>query len=200
MATKNRAAVISNIRALMGWAREQEVPVVSCIQAFRPTDDLNGCPRHCIDGTPGQKKMPFTLLSKRVLIKADNSYAVPIDLMQQHHQVIFRKRTEDLLANPKADRLLNDLQPDRFILFGVGLETWIRLLALGLMIRQKRMCVVSDACGYWNPVAADLTLRQLEAKGVQIAKTQELIVTEPAPSRRRTRPAIEKLHELRGTG
>jgi hypothetical protein len=84
--------------------------------------------------------------------------------------------------------------------FGVGLESWIRLLSLGLLIRQKRLCVVSDACGYWNPVAADLTLRQLEAKGVQIVKTQELIVTEPTSPRPRTRPIIERLHEFRGTG
>ncbi len=196
MAVHNRADVSPKIRALMGWARGQSIPVVSCIQAYRPGDDSNGRPRHCVDGTPGQQKMPYTLFPKRVMVDADNTYAVPIDLMRRTRQVIFRKRTDDLLANPKADRLLNDLRPDRFILFGVGLESWIRLLALGMMVRQTRVTVVSDACGYWDPVAADLTLRQLEAKGVQLVTTDELVVTEPAAPRPRTRPVVRKLHEV----
>ncbi len=198
MAVMNRAEVIPKIRALMGWVRAQRLPVISCMEAYRPADDSNGHPRHCIDGTPGQQKLPFTLLPKRAVIEADNSYAVPLDLLHRNRQVILRKRTEDLLANPKADRLLNELH-ERFIIFGVGLESWIRLLALGLMVRQKPVSVVGDACGYWDPVAADLVLRQLEAKGVQVLKTDELIQTVPARPIRRTKPIVRRLHEARQT-
>jgi nicotinamidase-related amidase len=200
MAVENREEVVPRIRAMMAWARAQDLPVVSCIQAHRAGDDANGRPRHCVDDTPGQNKMPFTLLSKRVAIEADNSYAVPIDILTTHRQVIFRKRSDDLLTNPKADRLLNDLHPDRFILFGVGLESWIRVLALRLLARQKPVAVVADACGLWDPVAADLALRQLEAKGVQLLQTDELTVAEPETTRRRTRPVLKKLHEVQGTG
>ncbi|MBN1341957.1 MAG: isochorismatase family protein [Phycisphaerae bacterium] len=200
MAIEHREEIVPRIRALMGWARAQEIPVVSCIQACRPGEDTNGRPRHCVDDTPGQSKLPFTLMQKRLLIEADNSYTVPIDILTTHRQVIFRKRTEDMLANPKADRLLNDLHPDRFIIFGVGLESWIRILALGLLARQKQVSVVRDACGFWDSVAADLALRQLEAKGVQILQTDELTVAEPETQRPRTRPVLKKLHEVQEAG
>jgi len=195
----NRAEILPNIRSLINWARAQRLPVISCIQAHRPGDDFGGLPRHCVDGTPGQKKLPYTLLPKRVLIEADNSYAVPYDLMQHYQQVIFRKRTEDLLANPKADRVFNELQPDRYILFGVGLESWIKLLALGLLVRHKPVAVVTDACGYWDFGAADLVIRQMEAKGIQLLRTAEVVVTEQVVPRPRTRTVVPRLQNANPT-
>ncbi len=200
MEVHNRADVVANIRSLMSLIRSKRLPLVSCIQAYRPGEDFNGRPKHCLDDTPGQNKMPYTLLPHRKMIESDNSLSVPLDLMKQNRQVIFRKRTEDLLGNPKADRLLNELNPERFVIFGVGLETWIRILALGLLVRQKSVCVISDACGLWDPVAADLALRQLEAKGVQLLTTDEIIKTEPETTKRRTRPIVQKLHETSGAG
>lgn len=193
----DRVEITPKIRSLMAWGRAKNMPVISCIHAHRPGDDFNGRPRHCVDATPGQQKMPYTLLPKRTFIEADNSLTVPLDLLKQSRQVIFRKRTDDMLSNPKAERVINELKPDRFILFGVGLEMWIRLLALGLMVRKKPVTVVSDACGHWDPVAADLTLRQLAAKGIQIVQTDELIVPEPVAQKRGARPIVRKLHEVR---
>jgi nicotinamidase-related amidase len=184
MSVLNRADIIPNIRSIFNWARDQRLKVISCIQAHRPGDDFGGHPRHCIDGTPGQKKLPYTLLPRRIVVEADNSYTVPYDLMQHYHQAIFHKRTEDLLGNPKADRVINELQPDRYIIFGVGLESWIKLLALGLMIRHKPAAVVSDACGFWDANVADLVVRQLEAKGIQLLKTADVVVMEKVRPRR----------------
>lgn len=195
----NRTEALPKIRTLMDWAKSQRIPVVSCIEAKRPGDDWHGRPRHCIDGTAGQKKLPFTLLNDRVTVEADNSFAMPLDLLKRTHQVIFRKRTEDLLANPKADRLLNELDPERFVLFGVGLETWIRILALGLLVRQKRVTVVRDACGFWDPVAADLALRQLEAKGVRLIDADDMIVSEPVKPARRNKPILRKLTDVKSS-
>jgi len=197
VAVANRADILNTIRSLINWARVQRLPVISCIQAYRPDDDFGGFPKHCVDGTPGQKKLPYTLLSKKVLIEADNSYAVPVDLMQRYQQVIFRKRTEDLLANPKADRVFNEMQPDRYIIFGVGLENWIKLLALGLLVRHKPVTVVMDACGYWDASAADLVLRQFEAKGIQLLKTTDLVPPEDIAAEPKTRPAVVKLQPAR---
>ncbi len=196
---ENRAEVMPKIRTMMDWAKSQRIPVVSCIEAKRAGDDWRGRPRHCIDGTAGQKKLPFTLLSDRIVVEADNSFAMPIDLLKRTHQVIFRKRTEDLLGNPKADRLLNELDPERFVLFGVGLESWLRILALGLLVRQKRVTVVRDACGYWDPVAADLALRQLDAKGVRLVDADEMIVSEPVAPARRNKPILRKLTDVKSS-
>src|SRR5437879_1336806 len=58
----NRAAVVPKIRQMMDWARLQGVPVISSVDAHRPGEPINGTPRHCVDDTFGQQKLPFTLL------------------------------------------------------------------------------------------------------------------------------------------
>lgn len=171
----NRRDVLNKLARVLRWAREQQVPLVSAIEAHRECELPHGLPRHCIDGSWGQKKLPFTLLENHALIEADNSYTLPEDLLETHGQVIFRKRTRDFLSNPKAERLLTEVCVGEFIICGVGLEYSIKALVLGLIARQKRVAVVADACGYWNRVDADLSLRQIEAKGATLITAEELL-------------------------
>jgi len=191
----NREQVVPKLRRVMRWARSAKVPIVSAIEAHRPTDAFNGLPRHCVDGTPGQDKLAFTLMRKRILVEADNSFGLPYNVLTRYRQVIFRKRAPDFLSNPKADRLLTELTPGQYILIGVGLESWIRSLALGLLARHKTVTVVADACGYWDAAYGDLALRQMEAKGCRLISAAELTGQMPAraavrsrSSGRRTRP------------
>jgi len=104
------------------------------------------------------------LLSPRTIVETDNYLSLPPDLQANNRQLIFRKRTRDILSNPKADRFLTHWRPEEYILVGVGLERAIRGLALGLLARHKTVTVVTDACGYWSSGDADLVLRQLGAR------------------------------------
>src|SRR5690606_18447099 len=117
----NRDAVTTNLERIFAWVRATGVGVVSAVESHRPTDVLNGFPLHCIDDTPGQSKLPFTLLENRLLVEADNCLSLPLDLAANYQQIIFRKRSRDVLGNPKADRFLSTLPTVEFILCGVGL-------------------------------------------------------------------------------
>ena len=99
---------------------------------------------------------------------------MPRDIFRNFDQIIFRKRTKDFLGNPKAERLLTEASVGEYVILGIGLEMAIRSLALGLITRMKRVAVVYDACGYWNVTAADLSLRQMEAKGARLICVEEL--------------------------
>lgn len=183
----NHDALIGRLHATFDWAMQASLPVVSFVESHRPAEPANGFPLHCIDGTVGQQKLPWTLLEPRTLVENDNYLSLPPDLITDNRQLIFRKRTRDLLSNPKADRFLTHLNVEHFILFGVGLERAIRSLALGLLARSKPVTVISDACGHWSAADGDLALRQLSAKGVRMM-TIEQLVNEPPPPRR-VRPA-----------
>jgi nicotinamidase-related amidase len=172
---QNLVDLLPKLRRVVGWAYEHRLPVVSALDAHRPWEPLDGLPRHCVEGSWGQRKLPFTLLPERILIEADNSFAVPLNVLRHHRQVILRKRTVDFLANPKADRLLTELRVGEFIVCGVGVENGIKALVLGLMARQKRVAVVYDACGYWSRADAELSLRQLEAKGAALISADALL-------------------------
>jgi nicotinamidase-related amidase len=185
----NRDRLLANLRRIFRWVDSAGLGVVSPVESHRPTEVLNGFPLHCIDDTPGQGKLPFTLLDPWLLIEADNCLCLPPDLCTRYRQLIFRKRSRDVLGNPKADRFLTHLSAREIILCGVGAERAIRSLALGLLARHKSVTVVTDACGFWSLADAELSIRQLAAKGVRLSTTEDL-VTAPIPATRPTKPRV----------
>lgn len=191
----NRKEVLPNIRNLMNWARNKRLPVISSLEAHRPGEHVRGLPLHCVDRSSGQKKIPFTLLPKRVLLFGDNTIDVPGDIFRRFQQVIFTKRDRDFLNNPKADRLVNNLDVNHIVVFGVVTEYCIKAAVLGLLIRRHRVVVVSDACGCWSSADSELSLRQMDAKGAIVVTTDELIsgrADERIQNSKRPMPVLEE--------
>lgn len=179
MPVLNHQSMSDGVRRVYEWIVEAQVPVISACDAHRVGGESIRSPMfHCIDGTPGQKKMPFTLLESRLTIPHDSDPSLPLDLFERYQQVIFHKRTHDVFANPKADRLLSQLVVRDILIMGMGLEKAIKALVLGLMSRAKPVTIISDACGGWDEQACELTLRQLEAKGARLVTIEELVTGE----------------------
>ncbi len=173
----NAATAIPALRRIMSWARVTRVPIISTLDTHRDNEIRQGVPLHCLEGTPGQRKLDFTLMRHRRLVETDTTLALPLDLLDTYHQVIFRKRGRDFFANPKADRLLTDLDAAEIIVCGVGLECCVRSLVLGLMARHKRVALIPEACGTWNSVDGELAARLMEAKGVRMLSVDELVAS-----------------------
>ena len=172
---QNADAVARNLKHLMALARWARVPVISCVDIQR-MDEVRGLPNPtCVLGTPGQRKYTFSLLQNNITVHSDNSLCVSLDILKRHQQAILAKTHQDPFTNPKLDRLLTELPVGRFVLFGVALEHSLRLLALGLLLRHRRVTIVTDACGYWNENEAEMTLRQLSAKGCELLTANEFI-------------------------
>jgi nicotinamidase-related amidase len=163
------------IHRLMVWAMQKGLRVVSSLDAHRPEEGFHDSPRHCVDGEIGQRKLPFTLMPSRILVEADNSFALPYGILQRYQQVIFRKRTLDLFGNPKADRLLTETDADQFWVFGIATNRSVKSLVLGLLARHKTVGVITDACGHWDVQAADMALRQMAAKSAELLTVEEFI-------------------------
>lgn len=176
MPIANLAQLIPALRRVVAWVKRNQTPVVSSIEAHREFElSDSGNPIHCVDGSDGQEKIDFTVLDNRKYVPSDNTLALPVDLFAHYQQVIFWKRTDDLLSNPKADRLISHAPINEFLLFGVAIETSIKTLALALMARNKAVTIVADACGYWSEGTADQALRQVEAKGATIVSVETLL-------------------------
>jgi nicotinamidase-related amidase len=172
----NASDLHSPLRRVIAWVRRNHIPVISSMDSHRRQESVGpGASRYCIDGTSGHGKLPFTLLPNRVFIAGDNTLAVSIDLFRRHQQVIFPQRSQDLFANPKADRFMTQLQADEFIILGAAAENAVKAVALGLLARDCRVTVVAEACGSWSLSESDLALRQMEAKGARIVTIDELV-------------------------
>jgi len=176
MPVANAAVLGQALRRVIAWAKWNSAPVVSSVESHRPMElSDSGHPIPCRDGSYGQRKLSYTMLENRTRIEFDNTFCVETDLFKEYQQVIFRKRGDDLLANPKADRFLTQLPVREYILFGTVLESSIKSAALGLLSRGKYVTVVTDACGVWSPGTADLALRQLAAKGARTITVDDLL-------------------------
>jgi nicotinamidase-related amidase len=172
----NLPDLIPALRHMVAWSKRNFVPVVSSVESHRPGDlSDSGYPICCVDGSAGQRKIEFTLFPAYAQVEADNTLSCPTDLFKWYQQVIFRKRRDDLLTNPKADQFLTALEADEFVLFGVGVERSVKALALGLLIREKQVAIVLDACGYWHKATAELAMRQVLAKGARCITIDELL-------------------------
>ncbi|MCK6455769.1 MAG: cysteine hydrolase [Phycisphaerae bacterium] len=180
----NRAEVIPNVCRLLEWSRESAIPLVSSLNVHRPEEAMySGMAKHCVDQTPGQRKLPFTLLPRRILIDGDNTFDLPYDLFRRYRQVIFAKRTRDLLGNPKADRLLTEMPLRHVIVFGVTTEHCVKATVLALLARHRNVVVVQDACGYWNAPEAEISMRQMDAKGAILMTTEQIVSNADIPMR-----------------
>jgi nicotinamidase-related amidase len=188
----NADLILPNIKHLMALARWAKVPTLSCVDGCRP-NAVRGLPNpHCVIGTGGQQKIAFSLLPNRITIESDNCLCVSLDVLKRHQQAILTKQHRDPFSNPKLDRLLTEMPTRRFLVFGVSLESSIRLLVLGLLLRHRRVALIHDACGYWSLSEADMSLRQLAAKGCELLTAQEVIRSKLSQLKRRRRTGLRR--------
>lgn len=171
----NRDIILPRIRALMAWCRQEQVPIVSSLEAHRASEPARGLPPVCIDRTRGQRKVPFTLMPRRLFVQGDNTFDLPAEPFSKFQQIIFTKRHSDFLSNPKADRLVNALGPAYWMIIGVAATHAVKSIALGLLARSQRVVVVRDCCGHWSASDSEHSMRQMDAKGALIVDSEEVI-------------------------
>ncbi|RME41345.1 MAG: isochorismatase family protein [Planctomycetota bacterium] len=171
----NLPGFLRGLQRVVDWIHRTGAPVASSVESHRITEvPPDGRPLCCVDGSPGQEKIPLTLFDSRCWVEVDNTLSCPTDLFRQYRQIIFRKRSDDLLANPKADRFFTQVRADEFIVFGVSVEAAVKTLVLGLLARGRRVTVVADACGFWHGNCAEMAMRQMAAKGAELISSERL--------------------------
>jgi nicotinamidase-related amidase len=170
---RNHRRVLAHIRRIMAWARARNISIISTCEVY-PDVNHNGDPSYCIDGTPGQLKVGYTLMHNRVSFPADGNTDLPRDMLRRYQQVILHKRSVDPFDEPRIDRLLSEVCAAEFILIGVSAEGAVKAAALGLLQRNKKVSVVIDAIGYHDNQEAKMAFRKIEAKGATLIDTRRL--------------------------
>jgi nicotinamidase-related amidase len=171
---RNHRRVLAHIRRIMAWARGSNIPIISIAEVYPDTGSEFG-PGYCIDGTEGQKKIRYTLLSNRISFPADGSTDFPRDILRRYRQIVLHKRSLDPFKEPRIDRLLSEVRANEFVLLGACAEGAVMETALGLLQREKRVNVVVDAVGSHNGKEGRLAIRKMEAKGAKLIETKKLV-------------------------
>lgn len=171
---RNHRRVLAHIRRMMAWARTRGIPIISTCEVYPDFNGHNGEPHHCVDGTPGQMKIGYTLVGNRISFAADGNTDLPRDLLRRYQQVILHKRCTDPFDEPRIDRILSESHAAEFLLLGACAEGAVKAAALGLLQRDKKVTVIIDAVGYHDSHEAKMAFRKMEAKGAKLLETRRL--------------------------
>ena len=172
---RNHRRVLTHIRRIMAWARRENIPVISTCEVY--SNNNGGTINYCINGTDGQRKIQYTLLSNRASFPADGSTDLPEDILRRYRQIILHKRSTNPFDEPRIERLLSEVWANEFVVIGACAEGAVKAMALGLLHRGKKVTVVVDAVGSHNKKEAHLAIRKMKAKGARLLETKKLAGT-----------------------
>ncbi len=156
--------LVANLKALSDFAHARGIRVVASADdhiAGDPElsdhpDFVETFPPHCMRSTKGQKKIPETALEAALVIDP-----VPVDpqtlkdrVRKHGGDILFNKNRFDVFTNPNVEPVLEVLDPDEIVVYGVALDVCNRYAIEGLLGRrpQTKVFVVTDAS---KPIATD---------------------------------------------
>lgn len=167
--------IIPNLRRLTRWAAEHEILVIADMDAHHEGDEeFKDYPPHCLVGTPGQQKVPETVLPRQYVIP-DRGVELPQDF-SAYQQVVVEKDHVDVFTNPNVEKLLAVLGKDTEVyLYGVVTEVCVSLVAKGLLERGFRVNLVTDAARQWDAAKGKATLEMVRSLGGRLVTTDEAL-------------------------
>ncbi len=128
-------------------------------------------PPHCLRGTRGARKIRET----------DQVDPVPITLEPlperylEGHEFLLLKKSFDVFTNPNTDRLLQLLDPDEIVVFGVATDVCDDAVIRGFLERGRKVRFVEDAArGLDEGRVAACTAAWREA-GVEFTTADEVV-------------------------
>jgi nicotinamidase/pyrazinamidase len=170
-------AAIPAMRRLVEAAREAGIVHVASADDHELTDEeisespdfASTYPPHCLRGTRGAQKIPETEQEEPVPLTLT---PVP-DRYLQGREFLLLKKSFDVFTNPHTDRLLQRLEPDEIVLFGVATDVCNDAAIKGFLERGLRVRFVEDAArGLDESRVAASTAAWREA-GVQFTTSEE---------------------------
>lgn len=112
---------------------------------------------HCVAGTLGQRKPASTLLNDPA------------------RQILFPKTQLDVFSVPDLIPLLERLQADRYVVYGVVTEICVRCASFGLLRTGKRVELVTDAIQSLDAAGASRTLTEFTAAGGRLTTSANVL-------------------------
>ncbi|HLK48132.1 MAG TPA: isochorismatase family cysteine hydrolase [Bryobacteraceae bacterium] len=163
--------IIPAIVRLNRYAAAHGMAVVSTADAHAENDpEFARWPPHCIAGTWGQQKAAATLLEKRIVIPNRNCETA----LAGADQIIIEKQSVDVFQAPNLSRILQILNGDRYVVYGVVTEICVASAARGLLALRKPVTVVADAIGELHANDAGRTLEEIRSLGGTITSVPEV--------------------------
>jgi nicotinamidase/pyrazinamidase len=113
-------------------------------------------------GTLGQHKAAATLLDRGVLVPNGEC---SLDGIESAAQIIVQKATVDVFQSRNLGRVVERLNADRYVVYGVVTEICVLFAARGLLKTGKPVTVVTDAVETLKREDSERALAEIRASG-----------------------------------
>ena len=163
--------IVPALAHLNHYAARHGIPVISTVDAHTEDDpEFRTWPKHCVAGATGQHKPEATLLARRVVVP-NRECDVAIEGAQQ---IVLEKQTVDAFQTGTFTPLIQRLNPDRFVVYGVVTEICVLHAVRGLLQFGKPLTVVTDAIQSLTAQVSRDALYEMLTAGAVLATAAEV--------------------------
>jgi nicotinamidase/pyrazinamidase len=128
-------------------------------------------PPHCLRGTPGARKVRETEQLDPVPLGLE---LVPEQYLQGR-EFLLLKKSFDVFTNPHAELLLERLDPDEVVVFGVATDVCDNAAIVGMLERGRRVRFVEDAARGLDESRTEACLADWQARGVAFSTVDAVL-------------------------
>ena len=165
-----------NLQALTDHALENGIKIIASADAHTPDDkEFEIFPPHCVQGTPGQKKIEETTVPNTLVIENTASETQPHEALDKADGILLEKQTYDVFTNPNAAKVVKAADAEEHIVYGVATDYCVKAAALGLLKRGYKVIVVEDAIAAVEEMTGKEALALIKEKGAVFKKMGEII-------------------------
>lgn len=167
--------LLPNLKRLTRMALQSESLIISSLDTHIKNDpEFRHFPRHCLAGSPGQKKISATLLKEHnVIPQKILSKEQLFKKIKGHPQVVLEKNTYDVFANHNLPRLLKPFKTA--FVYGLALDYCVKYAVLGLLQSGLKVNLIIDAAKPVDPKAGKALLNRFKNNGVRLIKTKDVL-------------------------
>lgn len=168
--------ILPNLKRLVQAAIANRILIVSSADAHSENDpEFAEFPPHCVAGTPGARVVPEGMAANFRVVPNEKSATLPADF-GEFQQIILQKQALDVFTNPRAAELVGRLGADlEYVVCGVVTEYCVACAVRGLLRRERRVCLVTDAIETLTPGEGRRTLADLGALGARLSTTDAAV-------------------------
>jgi nicotinamidase/pyrazinamidase len=179
LAVPDAESAVPAMARLVEAAREVGIPHVASADDHELTDDeiseqpdfSRTYPPHCLRGTRGAAKIAETAQRDPVPLALT---AVPERWLDGREFLLLKKHF-DVFTNPNADRLLDRLDPEEVVVFGVATDVCDDAAIRGLVARGRRVTFVGEASRGLDEGRTAACLEAWRTQGVRFATVDDVL-------------------------
>ena len=165
-----------NLKVLTDFALVNKIKIIASMDAHPPDDsEFEIFPPHCVVGTEGQQKIEETTVENNSVITNEAEAVDLVDSVLDFDQILLEKQAFDVFTNRHAEAVIDSLQAEEYVVYGVATDYCVRAAVLGLLKRGCRVTVVEDAIAPVEKQTGEESLKLMRGEGAVFKSTVDII-------------------------